>query len=265
MADYFYSIVLGIVQGLTEFLPVSSTAHMVLVHEATGFTTGSDPAFDIALQLATAIAVLVYFRRDIAAIARSVFAPAPGQDSGRTYALAIVLGTIPAALAGFLLEDWIEGSFRDSSSVAYALIAGSILMLAAEHAWKKRAVPKGDVTLGKGVAVGLFEALALIPGVSRSGSTISGGLLLGLERSAAVRFSFLLSIPILFGASLKKLIDIDGSALMAFAGPLSAGFIVSFLVGLASIHVLTMYLKTRTFAVFIWYRLALATVILTLM
>lgn len=255
-----YAILLGLIQGLTEFLPVSSTAHLVLVHEWTGFSTGDDPAFDIVLQLATAIAALIYFRKDVAAIVRSALGRSEETTYGRRLAAAIVVGTVPAVVAGFLFEDVIEGVFRNSAYIAAALVAGSALMYAAERAHARRREAK-PVTAAGGAYIGLFQALALIPGISRSGATISGALFFGLAREEAVRFSFLLSIPVMFGATAKKLIGLDPATLQSFALPLAAGFAVSFAVGLASIHFLTTYLRTRTFSVFIWYRIALAAVL----
>lgn len=257
----FSAIILGLIQGLTEFLPVSSTAHMVLFHELTGFTTGDDPAFDIFLQLATALAAAIYFHKDILRIVSSLFSKSVEPAAGKHLALAIVIGTLPAALAGFFFENAIESAFRNSVSIAFALIAGSVLMFAAERV-ARRIGEKKPLSVGKGLAVGAFQALALIPGISRSGATISGGLFSGFERSVAIRFSFLLSIPIMFGASAKKLLGLDAAMLSSFGTPLLVGFAISFAVGLASIHFLTSYLRTRTFSVFIWYRVALAVVLL---
>lgn len=175
----------------------------------------------------------------------------------RTLVLAVVLGTVPAVAAGLVLEDLMESAFRDARLVAAMLAAGALLMWAAERA----ARADRPLSVRTGIAVGLFQMLALVPGVSRSGATISGGLFLGLDRAAAARFSFLLAFPVILGSGLKKLLEIgaDGSA-VALGPGLAAGFAAAFVVGIACIHFLLRYLRSRSLMAFVWYRLAVALV-----
>jgi undecaprenyl-diphosphatase len=253
-------IILGAVQGLTEFLPVSSSGHLILARAFFGFETPHPLAVDAVLQLATIFAVGCYFFRDFVALARAalrMLARKPVEPAERTMVWAIVLGTVPVVAAGLLLEDLMETAFRSPALVAGTLVAGGLLMLAAERA----ATQRSALTVRSGVGIGLFQMLALVPGVSRSGATIAGGLLLGLDRAAAARFSFLLAFPAILGSGLKKLLELGGDpALAAIAVPLAASFVTSFAVGLACIHVLLRYLRTRTLAAFVWYRFALAAV-----
>jgi undecaprenyl-diphosphatase len=252
------AIVLGAVQGLTEFLPISSSGHLILARAFFGFETPHPLAVDAVLQLATIIAVGVYFFRDLVALARSalrMLARRPVEPADRTMVWAIVLGTIPVVAAGLLLEDLMETTFRSPALVAATLVVGGLLMLAAERFATQRAA----LTVRSGIGIGFFQMLALVPGVSRSGATISGGLLLGLDRATAARFSFLLAFPAILGSGLKKLLELGGDpALAALVLPLAASFATSFLVGLACIHVLLRYLRTHTLAAFVWYRFALA-------
>lgn len=261
-------IVLGIVQGLTEFLPISSSGHLILARELFGFTTPHPLAVDAVLQLATILAVALYFFNDflrLAVAAACMLVRKPVADADRVMVWSIVLGTIPVVAAGLLLESLMETVFRSAMLVAGTLVAGSLLMLAAErlHAYrlKGEAGARQDkaLTVRKGVLIGLFQMLALVPGVSRSGATISGGLLLSLDRAAAARFSFLLAFPAILGSGLKKLLELGvDPALASIAVPLAASFATAFAVGLACIHYLLRYLRTHSLQPFIWYRVALA-------
>ncbi len=255
------SILLGLVQGLTEFIPVSSSGHLIVVREIFGIEGSMDLSVDAVLQLATVLAVLVYFRRDLWNILKSflrLILMKPINTKEKTLLLAILLGTIPALFLGLILESRMETAFRSSYLVALALIIGSILMYIAEKVGKKNS----ELSVKKGFLIGIFQSLALIPGISRSGATISGGLLQGLTREEATRFSFLLSFPIILGSGLKKLFDLGESHLSALDLPLLIAFLVSFIVGLISIRFLIRYVKTHTLKVFIWYRIILAIIIL---
>lgn len=245
-------LLLGILQGLTEFLPVSSSGHLIILRELLGINLEGGLTFDAILQLATILAVFVYFRKDIVRLFR--------QDKKTLFA--ILLGTIPALVLGLLLEDLMDSLFRSVTLVALTLIAGSLLFMAAERvAFGIKS--KSEITPKKGWWIGCFQTLALIPGISRSGATISGGLFLGLPRDAAARFSFLLSLPIITGSGLKKLIDLmRADAGESFDLPLALGFAAAFVVGLACIHWLLEFLKKHSLYTFVWYRLALAGVIL---
>jgi len=235
------NVILGLVQGLTEFIPVSSSGHLILARE---FLTlhGNDLAFDAVLQFATILAVLVYFWKDLW-----------GLLFDWKKLRIVILATIPAVIAGVLLEDYMETVFRNVILVALTLVLGSVIMVAAEYFAKKNK----ELTIKNGIIIGLFQCLALVPGMSRSGMTISGGLFAGLDREAATRFSFVLSFPIIFGSGLKKAIEMPSID----AGLIYAS-IVAFLVGLAAIHFLIKYLKNHSLRVFVWYRIVLAIAII---
>jgi len=241
-------LILGFVQGLTEFLPVSSSGHLILARDIFNLGVSNGLFFDVMLHLATGLAVVVYFRNDLK---QMIFRPKENQ----TLWLAIILGTIPAMVFGLFFNE----NLRDPYIVALALIGGSILFFVAE----KFATQDRMLTYGKGAGVGLFQALALIPGVSRSGATISGGLLLGMKRDESAKFSFLLGLPVIFGASLLEgLRSID----VFMSGELSTGLVVgvitSFVTGMVAVHYLLKFLKNNSLKIFAWYRIALALLIL---
>ncbi|MHB1316273.1 MAG: undecaprenyl-diphosphatase UppP [Minisyncoccota bacterium] len=267
--DYMHAIILGFVQGLTEFLPISSSGHLLITREIFKLPLIGSLSFDAVLQFATVLAVLVYFARDLWNIFLSglkFISRKPISEIEKTYLLAIVLGTIPAVFFGLLLESKMDSVFRNIHLVALALLLGSALMYYAQT-FSERLMSRGildtksKLTTIKGIIIGLFQSLALVPGVSRSGATISGGLFMGLTREQATRFSFLLSVPILVGSGLKKLLEVDFTASGGTLGPLFTGSIVSFVVGLVAIHYFIKYLKTHNLSVFIWYRVVLAILI----
>lgn len=249
--SFLEAILLGLVQGATEFIPVSSSGHLILFREwlmPVSSVGASDLAVDAVLQLATSFSILVYFAKDIKKLL-----------TDKVFIKAAILGTIPAVILGLLLEDYMETIFRSSTLVACTLLAGAALMYFAE----KFSLGGKELSPKRGFMIGLFQAFALIPGMSRSGSTISGGLLLGLSREQAVRFSFLLALPILLGSGFKKLLDIYTADNVAGVGvELWVGVLVAFVSGLLAIHFLVSYLKNNKLTLFIWYRVALAIVIL---
>lgn len=252
----------GLIQGLTEFLPVSSTGHLVLLHSVFG-AGENDLAFDAVLQLATVLAVIIYFRKDIYDMANAVLrqlSRLPVNEKEITLAYAIIIGTIPAVIFGLLLESYMETIFRNALLVAGVLVAGSVLFMVAE--WKYFANNRNDkMTIRKGLLIGFFQCLALIPGMSRSGASIAGGMLFGLSRSEAARFSFLLAIPVILGSGLKKLLDLMVSGNSVPWGDLVIAAVVAFLAGLFAIHFMLSFVRRHTLWPFIWYRLALATVV----
>lgn len=260
--SYLEGLLLGIVEGLTEFLPISSSGHLILAREVLGLNVPEGLTVDAVLQLAATLAVAVYFFVDF----RTLFAtftkklrglPVLPEDS--TLFLAIALGTIPGLLLGIVLEEYMDTVFRNALLVAFALLFGSALMYIAERFARGGAA----LSVKNGFLIGCFQALALVPGVSRSGATIAGGLFLGLSREAAARFSFLLSFPIILGSGSKKLWELwQGGDIAMQAGPLLLAFLTAFAVGLASIHWLISYLRTHTLSIFIWYRVALAFVVI---
>ncbi len=251
------AIVLGIVQGLTEFLPVSSTAHLILAQNVLGL----DPerfglTFDVALHLGTALAVLLYFATTWLGIVADVL-------HGRwRMPLLVVAGTIPAALAGLLLQSVVERELRGAVVIAAGLLIGSAIFVYAERAGRQR--PRIDrATIGDAIFMGVAQAVALVPGISRSGITISAGLLRDLERADATRFSFLLATPVILGAGAKTLLDARKLAgLTAQLDVVAIAFAASFLSGLAAVAFMVRYLRTHSLNVFVVYRVALALAIL---
>lgn len=260
--DIFSSIILGFVQGLTEFLPISSSGHLIVIREALGIKTTFGLSFDAVLQLATSLAVLVYFRKEFTKLffAFLKLIQRKAIDSKDKILLwAIVLGTIPAIVFGLFLEDYMETTFRSATLVAVMLLIGSLLFFIAE----KLAKQSQELTIKKGIWIGFFQVLALLPGMSRSGATISGGLLFGLKREDAARFSFLLSFPIIFGSGMKKLLELGGEGTLNDIGvTLFFGALTAFTVGLFAIHYLLKYLRNHTLNVFIIYRVILAFLII---
>jgi undecaprenyl-diphosphatase len=256
------SVILGVVQGLTEFIPVSSSGHLILAREILGMNLEYSLAFDAVLQLATTFAVLVYFRKDIFNLAKNFLKFISGKfvEAKELILLkAVVIGTIPAVVIGFLLEDKMDTIFRSSFLVAMTLIVGGLIMFFAERFAKQNL----DLNVKRGIGIGFFQALALIPGFSRSGMTISGGLFLGLKREVATRFSFILAFPVLLGAGLKKLLDLGSTGLLDSVGvELLLGSLASFAVGLLAIHFLVTFLKKHTMNAFVVYRFVLAIVVL---
>ncbi len=253
----FEAIFLGVIQGLTEFIPVSSSGHLILAHNWLGVSeTGM--AFDIALHIGTLGALLVYFAKDISRLLRGSLVP--GQD--RRLVGLLALATLPAVVAGILLEDLAQSSFRSVGLVAFNLIAVALLMLVAERiALRKTKLTEINTT--QALIVGAAQALALIPGVSRSGSTITAGLFAGLNRVAATRFAFLLAIPITFGAILKVMFEPDSlTALQNDTSLFAVGVLASLVSGLFAINFLLKFLQKRSLAIFAYYRIALGMVVL---
>ena len=258
--DIFSGIILGFVQGITEFLPVSSTGHLILAHSVLGVEDTTSLAFDAVLQLATALAVIVYFFDEIYILVQTVLRKLgrlPVNEKDLIIVKALVVGTIPAIILGLLLESQMENAFRNPILVAIVLIVGSLFFMYAEYVYQNN-FHTGEVNMKTGFKIGLFQTLSLIPGFSRSGATIAGGMLLGLNRNDAARFSFLLALPIILGSGSKKLLEmISSSAEVAWA-PLVIGAFVAFVVGLCAIHFMITFVRKHTLWPFIWYRIILA-------
>ncbi len=210
MLDYFIAILFGIVQGVTEFLPVSSSGHLVLMHLFLDIPVGDELAFDVFLHFASLLAVIYFFRDEIIKLIKGVFKP---RSAEQRLSFSLIIGTVPAVIAGLLLDDIIEQYLRNASVVLVMLLVVGLLFFVAEKLGKKNKLLY-DVTIALGLFIGIFQVLALIPGTSRSGITIIAGMLLGLKRVDAIKFSFLLSIPIIFGASMKEMVSIPFSQLM---------------------------------------------------
>ncbi len=258
--DIFSGIILGIVQGITEFLPVSSSGHLVLTHAVLGVEDTSSLAFDAVLQLATALAVIVYFFDELFILVQTVLRKLgrlPVNEKDLTIVKALAIGTIPAIILGLLLESLMEHAFRNPILVAGVLVLGSLFFMYAEYMYQNN-FHTGEIDMKTGWKIGLFQTLALVPGFSRSGATIAGGMLLGLSRNDATRFSFLLALPIILGSGLKKLLELISSDAPVAWGSLGVGAVTAFVVGLCAIHFMITFLRKHTLWPFIWYRIILA-------
>lgn len=258
------AVILGIVQGITEFLPISSSGHLVLANDFLGVLGGGSLAFDAVLHLATALAIIVYFRTDLWVLVQAVLRKLgrlPVNERDITLATALLVSAVPAVIVGLLLEDIIATAFRNPLLVAGALLAGSALFIYAE--WRYyNSIPVNDMSLKKGWQIGLFQCLSLVPGFSRSGATIAGGMLLGLSRSEAARFAFLMAVPIMLGAGSKKLLElISAGETVSWIAVLS-GAVTAFLVALLAIHFMLAFVRRYTLWPFVWYRILLALLVI---
>jgi undecaprenyl-diphosphatase len=258
--DLFSAIILGIVQGITEFLPVSSTGHLILAREFLGVTGTNALAFDAVLHLATALAVVVYFWKDIWMLLQTLLRmlgklPVNSKDS--TLLTALVVGTLPAVVLGLLLENLMESTFRNPLLVAGVLVAGSVFFMFAEYIYERKPRSR-EMSTGRGFKIGLFQTLALIPGFSRSGASLAGGMILGLTRSEAARFAFLLAVPVMLGAGGKKAVELMAASDVSVGLSVVAGAFVAFVIGLFAIHFMISFVRRHTLWPFIWYRIILA-------
>ena len=259
------AVVLAIVQGITEFLPISSSAHLILVPRFLGWQD-QGLVFDIATHVGSLLAVLVYFRRDLARLAaatprlRTPEALQPGTDP--FLLLGLLVGTIPAAVAGLLLSDFVAGRARDPLLIAGTAIGFGLLLGIADRTARRERDLDG-IGWRHVVLVGIFQAMALIPGTSRSGATMTAGLFTGLTRHAAARFSFLLSVPVGLLVTAKEVVDLaSGKGEGIGAVPLLLGFGVSAITSFAVIAWLLRWLQRRSLTVFVVYRVLLGLAIL---
>jgi undecaprenyl-diphosphatase len=267
--EYARAVLLGLLQALTEFLPVSSSGHLVLAEHVLG-DRATALTFDVGLHAGTTLAVLGYFWRDWLAITRALAgdtarhrASVAGWSPASRLGLWIALGTVPAVIAGALVGDRIESGLREPWLVAVLLLTFSLPLAASERMAVRRA-GLDAVRAADALAVGVVQALALAPGVSRSGITISAARALGFDRSTATRLSFLLSAPAIVAAATLSLGQaVRGDEAVAW-GPLLAGAAVSAVAGIAVIHWLLGYVRNRTMWPFIWYRVALGAFVLTI-
>jgi undecaprenyl-diphosphatase len=258
--DYFQAVILGIVEGLTEFLPVSSTGHLTIVEKALGLQV-DDPgvtAYTAVIQMGAITAVLLYFRTDIWRIAtawfKGVIKPEYRGHFDHRFGWYIIVGSIPIGIVGFLGKDVISGPLRSLWWVGGALVLWSVVMVFAERAGTQERGER-DLTMADGILIGLMQCIALVPGVSRSGASISGGLFRGLDRVTATRFSFFLSIPALTAAGLYELKDAVHSDIGV--GPTVVGTLVSFVVAYAAIAWLLKFVAGHSIVWFVPYRLVL--------
>jgi len=263
---YFEAVVLGIVEGLTEFLPVSSTGHLTIAEKALGLQV-NDPsvtAFTAVIQIGAIAAVLVYFWRDItriaAAWAKGIVKPELRGELDHRMGWYIIVGSMPIGIVGFAAQDLITGPLRSLWVVAAALIGWSAVMLYAESRGR-RTRGESEMTMRDALLMGLVQCVALVPGVSRSGATISAGLLLDLDRVAATRMAFFLGIPSLTAAGLYELKHVGGVGI----GPTIVGTLVSFVVAYASVAWLLRFVSHHSIGAFVPYRVGLGLILVVLL
>jgi undecaprenyl-diphosphatase len=261
--DIFTAIFLGILQGITEFVPISSSAHLLLAQDFLVVDTVNYLAFSAILHLATTAAIIIYFWADILVLVQTAIRklgrlPVNEKDSVLLYAL--LAGTIPAVIIGLSFQEIITTIFHAPISIAVMLFVSALFFMYAEWRYYINP-PHGTLTVKNGILVGLFQALALLPGFSRSGSALAGGMLLGLTRVEAARFSFLLAIPITLGVGMKMLLE-----LIINGGPVSwlvilVGAITSFMTALLVIHFFLSFIRKYTLWPFIWYKIVLSVLV----
>ncbi|HEU4696286.1 MAG TPA: undecaprenyl-diphosphate phosphatase [Sphingomicrobium sp.] len=251
------AIILGIVEGVTEFLPVSSTGHLILATELLGFDAEKWAAFNVIIQLGAILAIVVLYWRTFWAVLAGL---ARAHPTSVGFVRNVLIGFLPSAILGFLLINNIEKLLGNAMVVAVALILGGIAILIVEHVAKPRGVfGVAEMPMKTAVGIGIVQCLAMIPGVSRSGATILGGLALGVDRRTAAEFSFFLAIPTMVGATTLELVK-HHDTLMAGAtgvgfGTVAVGFVVSFVVAIVVVRGFVHYISRHGFAPFAWYRI----------
>ncbi len=267
MNEIIKAIILGITQGLTEFLPISSTAHIRIVPALFGW---EDPgaAYTAVIQIGTMLAVIIYFLKDLIKIYSKVLSNLLNKkfitDLDSKLGWYIIIGTIPIGVFGLLLENLIENEFRSLVVIAFSLIFFALLLFVAEKTSRKN-LDLSNITLEKAMIVGIAQVFALIPGASRSGVTITGGLFAGFNRETAARFSFLLSVPAVFLSGVYEFYKIYPHLTSDGTISLIVATVFSFISGILAIEFLLRFLRTHSTYVFIWYRIALGIILLILM
>ncbi|MEQ5839472.1 undecaprenyl-diphosphatase [Paraburkholderia acidicola] len=258
------ALILGVVEGLTEFLPVSSTGHLIVAGSLLNFTDEHAKTFDVVIQLGAILAVCWEYRRRIG----SVVAGLPTRPDARRFTLNVIIATIPAIVLGLLFEKAIKSALFSPVPVAFALVAGGVLILWVEARKRERGnVPArvqsiDDLSPLDALKVGVAQCCALIPGMSRSGSTIIGGMLFGLDRRVATEFSFFLAIPIIFGATFYEMAKSWHALSADMLGTFTIGFVAAFVSAFACVRWLLRYIATHDFTVFAWYRIGFGLLIL---
>jgi len=263
------AIVLGISQGVTEFAPISSSGHLIIVPWLFDWPIVADPnlnkTFDVALHIGTLAGALVYFRHDVARYSRAWFGSIAARRVGSTderLAWALVIGTIPAIVVGATLESFIQDELGQPWLIAVMLVVFGIVLYVVDRVASSRR-HLGDLGVRDGLLLGIAQALALQPGVSRSGVTMTAARLLTFDRETAARFSFLLSLPVIAGAAIYEGLDLAGDGLPAgLAGPFVAGIAASAVSGFLVIAFLLRYLRVHDFAIFLWFRIGVAALVL---
>jgi undecaprenyl-diphosphatase len=278
MADLSYldAVILGVVEGLTEYLPVSSTAHLTITEKLLGLSV-DDPAvtaYTAVIQLGAIAATLLYFFRDIVRFVvvwfRGLLDAEARHDPDYRLAWAVVIGSIPVGVVGFLGRHAIEGTLRSLWVIAIALLLWSVVMVVAERVYARyeaRGRVRDEHSVGPvdGLVIGLVQCFSLIPGVSRSGATISAGIMRGINRVTATRLSFFLAIPALTAAGLFQAVQEKDGLVALGLGPVAVGLVVAFAVALASIAWLLRFVATNTLMAFVWYRVVLGVLLAALL
>jgi undecaprenyl-diphosphatase len=268
----FQAIVIGIIQGLTEFLPISSSAHLIVIPQLLGWNDAflNTAEFDVMLHAGTLVALLIYFWRDVIRLLGAFFASIRDRsldgDHDRRLAWLLLISTIPAAILGATLESFFDNYFRDNLLyIPLLLVIGALLLFVAERV--ARHVRKiWELTWLDALLIGVAQALALFPGISRSGITIAGGLFLGMERPAAARFAFLMGIPVIAGAAIWKLRELSlGSLSSTDALALVAGMVAAVIAGVLAISFLLRYLQRHNTDIFVAYRIGFAVIVAVLL
>ena len=255
-------IILGIVEGLTEFLPVSSTGHLILAGYVLKFTGEEATSFEIVIQLGAILSVVVYFRRRLWDLVGQL----PRDPISQRLALGLAVAFVPAAILGLVLHKWIEQYLFGPVTVAWALVLGGVVILLVEHSIGKRQTQSlNQINLRQAWWVGIAQCFSLFPGVSRSGATIIGGLLTGLDRTTATEFSFLLAIPTMLAATGYKIVKTHDLLLQSDPLLLPLGLAVAFITGLAVVAGFLAFVRSHTFKAFAYYRIVLGLIILVIM
>ena len=270
--EVFQAIILGIIQGLTEFLPISSSAHLIVIPKVLGWNDAfiNSPSFDVMLHAGTLIALLIYFWRDVLTLLGAFFASIRDRslegDHNRRLAWLLLISVIPAAILGVAFESFFDTYFRENALfIPVLLIVGAIVLYIAEHA-AKHLREMWQITWLDSLLIGLAQAFALFPGISRSGITIASGLFLGMKREAAARFAFLIGIPVIGGATIWKLRELVAAPPTSSQSvALVAGFIAAAITGVLTIKFLLRYLQGHNTDIFVVYRIVFAAVIAALL
>lgn len=269
--EIWEAVVLGIVEGVTEFLPVSSTGHLTITEKLMDIPIDDKgvTAFTAIIQVGAIIAAIIYFRTDIArfiaGFVKGLFSAEARKEDGWRMAVIVIIGSLPIAVIGLAFKDTIEGALRSLWFVAGALVVWSLVMVAAEHLGKQRR-GEGELTWKDGLIIGLAQCIALVPGVSRSGATISAGLFRNIDRVTATRLSFFLGIPALAAAGVLEGVQRfdEVSATVGWV-PTGVGLVVSFIVAYASIAWLLKFVASNSIATFVYYRAAVGGIIVALL
>ncbi|HEX2386546.1 MAG TPA: undecaprenyl-diphosphate phosphatase [Candidatus Binatia bacterium] len=262
MGNWVVAVILGIVEGLTEFIPVSSTGHLIIAGNLLGFVGEKASTFEVAIQLGAILSVVVLYRERFLRLIpnnRQNYSPLSSALDGWSGLVRIGLATLPALIVGFLLRKVIKTYLFTPQAVAAALLVGGIAILLVERQVRRRPASVVDtLSLGQALGIGLFQTLALWPGTSRSAATILGGMLLGLDRKGAAEFSFLIAVPVMAAATGYDLLKMNGQLSGEETAQLALGFIVAFIVALATISWFLRVLNRWTLSPFAWYRIAVA-------